>query len=75
MRSRQPGLWVPNSRKSEAVRRLEVVKTAEGRKGRCLFVIDDKGSVCRNLVYSNCHVIPRVIDIGRVKGQNLWQGT
>lgn len=58
MRSRQPGLWVPNSRKSEAVRRLEVVKTAEGRKGRCLFVIDDKGSVCRNLVYSNCHVIP-----------------
>ena len=75
MRSRQPGLWVPNSRKSEAVRRLEVVKTAEGRKGRCLFVIDDKGSVCRNLVYSNCHVIPESSILDELKDKNLWQGT
>ncbi len=52
------GLWVPDRRKGEVGRRIEPLKRAEGRKGRCLFVIDEDGHTCGNPIYNNCHVIP-----------------
>ena len=59
MRGHQPGLWIPNSRKGEVGKRLEDIKRVEDSKGRCLFVIDEKGRACGKPVYNNCHVIPK----------------
>ena len=55
---RQTGHWIPKDRKGEVGKRLEGVKAIERRKGRCLFVIDEKGQPCGNPVGNNCHVIP-----------------
>ena len=57
MRGLQHKLWVPNNRKKEVGTRLKPIKEAERRKGTCLFVVDENGKACRNLVENNCHVI------------------
>ncbi len=59
MRRREPLLWVHQDHKSEVPERLETVKKAEGHKGRCLFVIDEEGHICRKQENNNCHVIPK----------------
>ena len=58
MSAKLSGPWVTDRRKDEVIKRLNPLKKAEGRKGRCLFVIDEDGRPCGNPVYNNCHVIP-----------------
>ena len=62
-----PPQWIPDNQKSGVSERLEPVKKAEGHKGRCRFVIDEKGRQCKTPVHNNCHVIPEKAVLGQLK--------
>ena len=67
MYGRQSRLSVPNNRKGEIGKKLKNVKAIEGRKGKCLFVVDENGRTCGNPVDNNCHVIPESSILDRLK--------
>lgn len=51
--------YVPHDRKPEVKRHLKNIDAQVRGRGRCLYVIDDNGKSCGNLVTNNCHVIPK----------------
>ena len=70
-RRRKKG-YVPNNRKSYVKRHLKNIDAQVRGTGRCLYVIDDKGMSCGNLVTNKCHVIPKnaVLDELKDNGSN-----
>ncbi len=61
--------WIPDNLKGEASKRLGPVKEAVGRRGRCLFVINENGQACGEPANNNCHVIPNASVLGNLKDE------
>ena len=69
MANRRKGVWLPGASKSAVDKQLRPERETEKRKGRCRFVIDERGRRCKKRVLNNCHVIPESSVLKELKNE------